>query len=374
MNTQLPHGQRRLAARVSALVIGLLTIAAPWYISGPMATLNPGIFWTYVLTGFLMVVVAVIALIWRRALWPAWGFFLLTAWIILAPDTLSSNAKDVSIVHFLLGAAGVVVSIFWIRRMFGRIPRNRPTVRGRTFKECSSSERTLYALVMTVMGLGYCMALGYLYLTHAGLNGKPGISVQDIAIPYYGNRSGTRLELMLRGQMRDKISPDDMDKVVAWLKSGSTEDEYDESIYPIIMKDCAKCHSAKSGKNLKDYTTYEGIIGVSRVDHGMSIETLVKLSHIHLFGIGLVTFVLGFVFTFTALPSWFKNVVIVAPFFAMVIDIATWYLTKWDPVFAYTVIVSGLILGTAWALQILLSLYQIVFIPGRKEEETPGHT
>jgi hypothetical protein len=106
----------------------------------------------------------------------------------------------------------------------------------------------------------------------------------------------------------------------------------------------------------------------------MSIETLVKLSHIHLFGIGLVTFVLGFVFTFTTLPTWLKNLVIVAPFFAMVIDITTWYLTKWDPVFAYTVIVSGLILGSAWGLQIMLSLYQLIFLPGRHAGQPPSST
>ncbi len=369
MNSNEAPVNRKMAARVSALIIGVMTVFAPWYISGPLATLNRGIFWAYVITGVLMMAVAIVALIWRRAFWPAWAFFLLTVWIVLAPDTLSSASKDVSIVHFILGAAGIVVSIFWIRRMFGRIPPNRPVVKGRTFRECSSSERTLYGLVMCVLGLGYCMALGYLYMTHAGLNGKPGISAQDIAITYYGNRSGTRLELMLRGQMRDKISPDEMNQVVAWLKSGSTEDGYDDTIYPIIMKECASCHSAKAGKNLRDFTTYEGIIPVATVDHGMSIETLVKLSHIHLFGIGLVTFVLGFVFCFSTLPAWFKNVVIVAPFFAMVIDIATWYLTKWDPIFAYTVIVSGLILGTAWGIQIFVSLYQILFLRPAAEDE-----
>ncbi len=101
---------------------------------------------------------------------------------------------------------------------------------------------------------------------------------------------------------------------------------------------------------------------------------LVKLSHIHLFGIGLVTFVLGFVFCFSTLPAWFKNVVIVAPFFAMVIDIATWYLTKWDPVFAYTVIVSGLILGSAWGIQIFVSLYQIIFLPAAEKKAVAGQT
>ncbi len=364
--------KQKISARASGLVIGAVMAASPWYISGPYATLNHETFWNSLITGILMMSVASVAIVWRRLYWPAWVFLVLSLWTMLSPGTLSFAVKETSIIHFILGLSGLAVSIIWIRRVFGRLPSGRPIVKGKTFRDCSSSELTLYGLVMVVLGLGYVMALGYLYLTHQGLNGKPGISVQDIAISYYGNRSGTRLEMMLRGPMKGMRSQQDLDRIVAWLKSGADEKGYDKIIHPIIEKRCARCHSEKSGMNLPDFTTYSGIHAVAKVDTGMSIQTLVKLSHIHLFGIGLVTFVLGFVFTLTSLPAWLKNVVIAAPFVGVVVDIATWYLTKWDPIFAYTVVVSGVVLGIAWGMQIVISLYQIVFLSIRTENIVAG--
>ncbi|HUW28070.1 MAG TPA: hypothetical protein VMV97_05610 [Sulfuriferula sp.] len=358
----------KTSARLSALVIGLIMMLMPWYVYGPQATSNVEGFWNCVITGSLVVAIAVIALIRRHDYWPAWVFALLDLWILLAPETLAFAQKEMSIIHFLIGSVGLFVSFIWIRRVFGRLPKNRRVVKGRTFRECSSSERTLYGLVLVVLGLGYAMAIGYLYITHSGLDGKSGVTVQDLAISYYGNRSGTRLEQMLRGPMSGMRSQDDLTKIVAWLKSGADEAGYDKTIHPIIEEKCARCHSSKSGMGLPDFTTYAGIRAVAKVDTGMSIETLVKLSHIHLFGIGLVTFVLGFVFTFTALPAWLKNVVIVAPFGAVVVDIATWFLTKWDPIFAYTVLVAGSVMGISWAFQIIVSLYQIIFMTDDEQE------
>jgi hypothetical protein len=49
----------------------------------------------------------------------------------------------------------------------------------------------------------------------------------------------------------------------------------------------------------------------------------------------------------------------VLPFAAMFVDILSWYLTKWDPFYAYTVIIAGAVMGLALGAQILISLYQI---------------
>ncbi len=354
----------KVTARMAGLVIGFVMATLPWYIGGPHATQNVESFWNCLITGLAMMSVAAIAIIWRRIYWPGWVFLVLSLWTLLAPDTLSFQMPEMTVAHLIVGAFGVAASVVWIRRALGRLPADRPIVKGRTFRECTSTERTLYGLVMVVLGLGYLMALSYLYMTHEGLSGKPGISVQDVAISYYGNRSGTKLEAMLRGPMQGHRSQQDMDQFVAWLKSGAGENGYNQTIHAIVERDCAQCHGPKSGMNLPDFTTYAGISKVAQVDTGMSMQTLVKLSHIHLFGIGLVAFALGFIFTFTSLPAWFKNVVIATPFIAIVLDIATWYLTKWDPIFAYTVVVAGVVLGLSWGIQIFVSLYQVIF-PGR---------
>jgi hypothetical protein len=71
----------------------------------------------------------------------------------------------------------------------------------KSLAESSLGEKLLYTGFLLLMGIGYLMALAYLYTSHAGYDGKPGVSVEDIAYTYYGNRSGTRLEAAIRSSM-----------------------------------------------------------------------------------------------------------------------------------------------------------------------------
>jgi len=242
-------------------------------------------------------------------------------------------------------------------------------MRQRCFCDCAMSEKLLYTSFLILMGTGYLMALMYLYTSHKGHDGKPGLSITDIADNYYGNRSGTRLEAAIRGPMAGYIQQlDDRHQIVSWLKNGAPEKKYDEVIRPILNKTCLQCHSPASGLKVPNLSTYEGISTVADVDMGESVYTLIKLSHIHLFGIGLVALGIGFIFRLSLLAGWFKSTLVILPFAAIFVDILAWFLTKWDPIYAYTVIIAGTLLGLAWAGQILISLYQIWFL--RKPEKT----
>ncbi|MCF6236345.1 MAG: hypothetical protein L3J70_08270 [Gammaproteobacteria bacterium] len=130
---------------------------------------------------------------------------------------------------------------------------------------------------------------------------------------------------------------------------------------------CVACHSAGSGLQIPDLSTYEGVKQVANVDTGISLHSLMKVSHIHLFGIALVALGIGLVFRFALLPAWFQYTLTLLPFIAIFVDISAWFLTKWDPTYAYTVIFAGGLLGLSWALQILISLYQIWFLRCRVE-------
>ncbi len=239
----------------------------------------------------------------------------------------------------------------------------------RCFCDCSLSEKLLYTAFLLLMGTGYLMALVYLYTSHEERDGKPGLSVEDIAETYYGNRSGTRLEAAIRGSMAGYIQKiDDRYQIVAWLKGGASEKGYTTRIRPILEKTCLQCHSPVSGLKIPDLSSYEGVRAVADVDTGESLHTLMKLSHIHLFGIGLVALGIGSIFRLAILAGWLKATLILLPFVAIFADILAWFLTKWDPVYAYTVLVAGAVLGLGWAGQILISLYQLWFL--RAPEET----
>lgn len=241
---------------------------------------------------------------------------------------------------------------------------------GRTFRDCSISEKVLYSSFLVVLGFGYSMALAYLYLTHTGLDGTPGISVEDIAISYYGNRSGTRMEEMLRGPMRIYSKPIERALIVAWLQSGASRQGYAAVARPILEEHCLRCHSGTMATTLKipDFSTYEGVAPVTKANPGASILSLVKLSHIHLFGIGLLLFGAGLIFRLAIMNQWIKVVLIALPFLSIVADILAWFLTKWDPIYAWVVVIAGAAMGLVLAAQILVSLYQMWFLaPARAE-------
>ena len=232
----------------------------------------------------------------------------------------------------------------------------------RRFYDCSFDERLLYSCFLLLMGIVYLMGVVYVFMNDAGRDGKQGLSVEDMVYNYYGNRSGARLETAIRGPMAGFIEAEGRHEMVAWLKSGAAEKDYEARIRPILIRRCISCHSPASGMKIPDLTDYAAVSRVANVDTGQSLFTLVKLSHIHLFGIGLILFGVGYIFCLAVLPVWLKTTLILTPFIAVFVDIAAWFLTKWDPVYAWTVMIAGAMMGVALAAQILISLYQLWFL------------
>ena len=230
--------------------------------------------------------------------------------------------------------------------------------------DCTSSEKALFTSFLLMVGIGYAMAMIYLYTSHAGHDEQPGVSIEDIADNYYGNHSGTRLEAAIRGPMAAYIDTDARNEIVAWLKSGASAGGYESAVQPILERSCTGCHNPGSGLPVPDLTTFAAVQQVAEVDLGQSLHTLMKLSHIHLFGIGLLLFAVGLIFRLAVMRPWLKVSLIVLPFAAMLADILAWFLTKRDPVYAYVVVVSGGLLGLSLTVQVLVSLWQL-WIPPR---------
>jgi len=246
-------------------------------------------------------------------------------------------------------------------------------IRPRHFYDCTLNEKLLYTSFLLLAGVAYLMALTYLYTSYDGIDGQAGLSVEDVAENYYGNRSGTRLESAIRGPMADYIKIEHRNHIVKWLKSGAQKADYERIINPMLEDSCVVCHSASSGLDIPDLSSYDGVKQVSNVDTGVSLHSLMRVSHIHLFGIALVSLAIGIVFRFARLPAWFQHTLTLLPFVAIFTDIAAWFLTKWDPVYAYTVVTAGGLLGVAWALQITISLYQIWFLRCTEVSGKSGH-
>lgn len=228
------------------------------------------------------------------------------------------------------------------------------------FKFLPLSTRILFSMVLLVFGLGYCMAMIQVWENHAGKDGDAMLTAKDLMIAYNGNPDGTKLETALRGAMADMLPAEKREVVFNWLHSGAKAEEIETKINPILQEHCVACHNPEANPHLPNFTTPEGLTKVAAKDEGMTIPTLVRVSHIHLFSITFIFFIVGYIFTHAVMrPIWLKCVVIAIPFLTLITDVASWYLTKVWTGFAWVVIGSGALMGTAFTIMWFASMYQM---------------
>jgi hypothetical protein len=228
------------------------------------------------------------------------------------------------------------------------------------FQFLPMSLRVLFTMVLLVFGVGYLMAMIQVWESHAGKDGNPMLTAKDLMISYSGNKEGTKLETALRGPMAEMLPAEKKTIVFDWLHKKAPKEEFDAKINPILQEHCVACHNPGANPHLPDLTKYEGVAKVAAADTGMNIATLVRVSHIHLFSITFIFFIVGFIFSHAYVrPALLKCILIATPFVVLMTDVASWYLTKVWEGFAWMVIISGAFMGMAFATMWVISMYQM---------------
>lgn len=233
----------------------------------------------------------------------------------------------------------------------------------RHYSELPYSMRVLFTCVLLILGLGYLFALLNVYFTYAGrAGGNPlMLSYQDIVVGYSGSGKGSTLESALSGPMSTMVRPDERDTLLAWVRGGAPQAAYDSGIKALIDKRCLTCHDGRN-PHLATLSSFDAITKVTGADTGASIATLVRVSHIHLFGVTFIFFIVGFAFTHAYVrPVWLKCAIIAAPFLAIVVDVSSWYLIKLYHPFAWVEIGAGMTMAACFAIMWLTTLYQMWF-------------
>ncbi|MDQ6973032.1 MAG: hypothetical protein Q9M30_10310 [Mariprofundaceae bacterium] len=230
------------------------------------------------------------------------------------------------------------------------------------FSGTSVSEKILDSMFLITIGIGYLFALLNLYYTHQGRDGEPGLSVKDVMYAYHGSHNQTRLGAAINGPMESNL-PNMAAKqtILDWINHGAQEDEFHAQVEPIMQSNCIMCHSADSGLPIPHFDSYANVVKLTETDTGATIPALVRVSHIHLFGIAFILFFVGRIFILCEMPVWLKRITVAIPFLFLLMDILSWYITKIIPGFAYVVIANGALMGLAFGGQVLLSLYQMWF-------------
>ncbi len=230
------------------------------------------------------------------------------------------------------------------------------------YSELPYSLRILYTAALCILGSGYLFALIYLFHSNSGRDGNPmNLTYDDIVIAYAGSGKGSKLESALRGPMSTMLPADEARALINWVQNGADRATYDTSIKAALDKRCMSCHDG-GNPHLPNFNGYDNIKKVAEKDTGTDIFTLVRVSHIHLFGITFIFFVVGTVFSHAYVrPIWLKCVVIGMPFVCLFIDVISWYLVKIYHPFAWITMGAGGLMGLCFAIMWVISMYQMWF-------------
>jgi hypothetical protein len=239
-----------------------------------------------------------------------------------------------------------------------------------TLQNLNLPVKSLFTGYLLAIGLGLLVAGVQIMLTHGMADGKFGLSVDDIIYSYHGNHDGpnaSKLESKLFGSMKDNAPPEVRMALLKWADAGAPASEWENSIKPKVDEYCGPCHANTPG--LANITDKAVMDQMTKRDEGMTVATLTRVSHIHLFGVAFIFFMVGWIFSYaTGFSTWLKSSLIFTPFAFLIVDVASWWLTKLDPNFAWLVIIGGFGYSLASTVMIFSSLYQMWLMPLRTKK------
>jgi len=239
-----------------------------------------------------------------------------------------------------------------------------PVPRGNNLCSLGISLKMLFSGYLTVVAVGYVVALVQILFTHGMADGRFGLSIDDIVYSYYGNRSGSVLESKLEGSMKDMAPEEQRFRIIQWVRDGADIGTYNAEIQPIIQKHCVSCHSEESGMSLPDFTRFDNVLLRAETDTGATFSSLTRVSHIHLFGIAFIFMFVGLIFSLAAgVPLWIKATAMIMPYIFLLLDITSWWLTKLNPNFAWLVMIGGVMMAVSFAFMWLVSMYEMWIMP-----------
>lgn len=226
--------------------------------------------------------------------------------------------------------------------------------------------KALFVGYLLVVGVGLMMAGAQIMLTHGMADGKLGLSVNDVVYSYYGDRTHSKIESKLNGSMKANAPAEIREDIIEWVHRGAPKKEWESHYKGTFEKHCVMCHGNMPG--IPNFKNFEEVQKVAATSHGATVQSLTRVSHIHLFGISFIFFFIGLIFSFAVnVSKTVKVVAIFFPFAFLIVDILSWWLTKLSPHFAWLTIVGGIGYSLASAYMWATSMYQMLILSRKGE-------
>lgn len=258
--------------------------------------------------------------------------------------------------------------------------------------------RVTLTAFLAMIAAGYGFALLNIYHRHAGADGAPGLTLDDLRAVYAGvDRSRSEMSVvpsrmlrMIEGSMRQYVA-DDADYAILheWLANGAASAELDRkqgnrSPRRVLALNCLRCHATDSDSEISkrapfgpDQLTIDeaqiarftattttnaaGEIRIGPQDAGH----LILITHAHMLSIPLFTLVVGALFWLTPAPPRLRALIMPVPMCALMVDFAGWWLARAAGGFVWFIVAAGAAFGVAFGLQLLAVVVALWRVPPR---------
>lgn len=229
------------------------------------------------------------------------------------------------------------------------------------------SQRVFSASLLATFGIGYLMALVYMYAQEVRPHRLQGHGlVQSVANTYHGIPSDSLLVSSLRGSMAASVTPEELATIIEWVDAGALEATYGEKVGPIMADNCVSCHDA-DGSYFPPLSNYAEVAEIAKPGGGISVQKLARQTHVHLLGIPMLLFIMAYMFVQTRFSEKLKSGLIILPFIGVLWDVAHWWITKLNPDAAAGVIFGGILMNLGFAAQWFMTAWDI-FAPFKRKE------
>ncbi len=144
--------------------------------------------------------------------------------------------------------------------------------------------------------------------------------------------------------MRKHISDESQFRTLdQWAFEDGPYYNYYKDIDPILRTNCIQCHGGHSTQ-ASISLLYWGDFAPLIQEKGIPAKKLLSSTHYHLLGISLIILITSGFLLSTSYPSKLRLSLGLIPFFALIIDVSSWWLCKVSDNFAILILIFGILL------------------------------
>jgi hypothetical protein len=224
------------------------------------------------------------------------------------------------------------------------------------------SARLLCTAFFFSAGLGFFFSELEIYHRHHRPD-KWLISISDIMSDFHGDPKRPLLvqKISPGGTMANFIAADPAGRetLLEWVKADAPREGYGR-VAEVLQKRCVTCHRTGGEAGFAPFDSYENVRSIFTQHGGMSFSHILRSSHAHMWGMPFIFAFTGMVLLFSSLDERLKALIILVPFAAIVVDIGSWWATRYvSPLFALTIILGGAAYAFVFLIQFLIVMYEL---------------